>query len=103
MDDTSQMLVRFKRLMHDLENGSPARNSFRPWEVELLLDLQECHLGGPLRRRVLRRYKRAALKSIEGGSPPLKLSDYLARLRKRRCARELRCGAAPPGADMLST
>ncbi len=38
MDDTSQMLVRFKRLMHDLENGSPARNSFRPWEVGLLLD-----------------------------------------------------------------
>ncbi len=89
MDDPSQMAVRFKRLMHELADGSPARTSFRPWEIELLLDFQSCDLRGPLRRRVLRRYTRAALKGLDRGAGLLKLSEYLEKLRRRhlpRCA-----------------
>lgn len=89
MEDSSQMVVHFKRLMRDVQTGSLARNSFRPWEVELLLDFQSCELPGPTRRRILRRYERAVLKSIDRGAAPLKLSEYLARVRARnhlRCA-----------------
>jgi hypothetical protein len=89
MEDPSQIAVRFKRLMQDLENGSELRSTFRPWEIELLLDFQSCDLRGPLRRRVLRRYTRAALRNLERGAGLVKLSEYLDRLKKRnlpRCA-----------------
>ena len=41
------MLNRFNRLMGELLRGTIARNSFYPWEVEILLDLDAC----PLDRR----------------------------------------------------
>jgi hypothetical protein len=82
MTDSSQFLFRFDRLMRDVENGDTSRNSFRPWEVELLVDMHTCRLG-PNRRRVLRRYQRAVHRSLERGAPrPLKLSEYLSRARK---------------------
>lgn len=82
MDETSQMLVRFHRLLEDVESGASARNTFRPWEVELLVDLNCCELG-PNRRRVLRRWERAVQRGLESGAQrPLKLSDYLMRTRK---------------------
>jgi hypothetical protein len=82
MEDTSQVLVRFHRLMQDIETGSTARNTFRPWEVELLADLSGCQLG-PNRRRILRRWERAVQRGLErGATRPMKLSDYLVRTRK---------------------
>jgi hypothetical protein len=85
MDDTAQVLLRFNRLIRDLENGSASRNSFRPWEVELLLDMQDCHLGAD-RKRVLRRYQKAFHRCLErGATRPLMLSEYL--MRSRRCGR----------------
>jgi len=36
------MLNRFKRLIGEVMRGALARNSFQPWEVEILLDLQDC-------------------------------------------------------------
>ncbi len=83
MEDSSQLAVQFKRLMRDVLAGSLGRNSFRPWEIELLLDLQSCELPGPTRRRILRRYERAALKGLDRGAAPLRLSEYLARVRAR--------------------
>jgi hypothetical protein len=70
--------------MRDIEHGATSRNSFRPWEIELLVDFQNCDLGMN-RRRVLRRYEKAALRSIERGAHrPLTLSEYLARTRAGR-------------------
>jgi hypothetical protein len=82
--DTAQIVLRFKRFMREVENGAVLRNSFQPWEVELLMDLDQCTLRAN-RRRLLRRYQKAAVRSLEGGAPrPLKLSEYLARTRTRR-------------------
>ncbi len=82
--DTTQQVLRFKRFMREVETGVMVRNSFHPWEVELLVDLQQCHLRAN-RRRLLRRYQKAAVRSLEMGAPsPLKLSEYLARSRSRR-------------------
>lgn len=89
MEDSSQMVAHFKRLMRDLQAGSLLRNSFHRWEVDLLLDMQACKLPGPTRRRVLRRYERAVLKGLDRGAAPLKLSEYLDRVHARnhrRCA-----------------
>ena len=58
MSDSTQLLLRFNQLIRDVESGSTDRNSFRPWEVELLLDMQTCTLGSD-RKRVLRRYQKA--------------------------------------------
>ena len=84
MADTAQLVVRFKRLMREIESGALVRTSFYPWEVELLVDLDQCVLRAN-RRRLLRRFQKAAVHGLEmGGQRPLKLSEYLARTRSRR-------------------
>jgi hypothetical protein len=86
MGDSSQLIVRFERLMHDVENGNTKRNTFRPWEVELLLDMMSCELGSA-RNRVLRRYRKAVHRCLErGAAKPLMLSEYLSRSHKRASA-----------------
>ena len=82
MIDTSQTLIRFNRLMRDIDNGETSRTCFAPWEVELLLDLDACGLAQGQRRRVLQRYQKAAQRQIEAGFEPLRLSEYLGRRRQ---------------------
>ena len=70
--------------MREIESGALARTSFHPWEVELIVDLDQCQLHTN-RRRLLRRYQKAAVRGLElGAQGPLKLSEYLARTRSRR-------------------
>ena len=84
MPDTAQLAIRFKRFMREVESGVMARNNFHQWEVELLVDLEQCELHAN-RRRLLRRYQKAALRGLEmGAQRPLKLSEYMARTRARR-------------------
>ena len=84
MVDTEQLVVRFKRLMREIESGALQRNIFHPWEVELIVDLEQCQVRAN-RRRLLRRYQKAAVRGLEMGAlRPLKLSEYLARTRSRR-------------------
>jgi len=86
--DSDAVLQRFNRLIQELLDGDFRRNTFRPWEVELLLDIESCDLGGQNRREMLRRYQRAVRRHMErGGAAPFKLSEYLSRLRARRLAR----------------
>jgi len=86
MNDATHLLPRFNQLISDVENGTSNRNVFRPWEVELLVDMQSCQLGSD-RKRVLRRYRKAVQRSLEqGASRPLKLSEYLTRSRRERRA-----------------
>jgi hypothetical protein len=85
--DSETVLHRFNKLMQELLRGSILRNTFRPWEVEILLDIEACNLRDGLRRETLRRYQRAVQRSMEKGAPsPLKLSEYLDQNRMRRSA-----------------
>jgi hypothetical protein len=88
-EDRELMLNRFRRLVGELLRGEIRRNSFQPWEVEILLDFDACEL--PVRRRqdILRQYQRAVEKQMgtEDG-PPMKLSSFLV-------IRELRSKANP--------
>ncbi|MCW5982904.1 MAG: hypothetical protein KIT09_32745 [Bryobacteraceae bacterium] len=78
--DSEAVLNRFNRLIVELLRGTFSRNCFRRWEVELLLDIEECNLTGANRREILRRYQKAVQRHMEnGGTEPLKLSEYLAR------------------------
>jgi hypothetical protein len=80
-DDIEQrelMLNRFKRLIGELSRGEMTRNSFHPWEIDLLLDFDACEL--PVRRRLdlLRQYQKAVEQQMESGlGPPMKLSHFL--------------------------
>jgi hypothetical protein len=62
-----------------------ARNSFQPWEVEILMDLENCHLERRRRLEILRQYQRAVEKQMATGpGPPMKLSEFLAMRARRR-------------------
>ena len=86
--DSETVLAQFNRLISELLRGQLHRNCFRPWEIELLLDIEECHLGNGRRREILRRYQRAVQRRFDkGGDSLLKLSEYLeAKARRARRA-----------------
>jgi len=91
-------LNRFRRLMGELMRGELLRNSFMPWEIELLLDFEVCELPSRRRTEILRQYQRAVEKQLQSGpGPPMKLSHFLV-LRERRRSTALesrdvrRCG-----------
>jgi len=72
------MLNRFNRLISELLRGSIVRTTFQPWEVELLLDIQDCPIEPRKRQEILRQYQKAVQKQLETGpGPPMKLSEYL--------------------------
>jgi len=72
------MLNRFRRLVGELMRGAIARNSFEPWEVEILIDCQQCQLEPRRRLDTLRQYQKAVEKQMETGpGPPMKLSEFL--------------------------
>lgn len=74
------ILSQFNRLIRELLRGQINRNSFRPWEVELLLDIEECRLRESSKESTLRRYQRAVQRQMDrGATTPMKLSDYLGR------------------------
>lgn len=83
--DIETLLAQFNRLMGELLRGSMSRNTFRPWEIAILLDIDECDLRDANRREVLRRYQKAVQRHVErGGESLLKLSEYLERSRVKR-------------------
>ena len=82
--DQELMLNRFKRLIGEVTRGVVARNSFQRWEVEILLDLDNCQLERRRRMEILRQYERAVERQMtDGPGPPMKLSEFL-ELRARR-------------------
>ena len=42
LPDSDTVLAQFNRLIGELLRGSLNRNTFRPWEIEILLDLEGC-------------------------------------------------------------
>lgn len=76
--DSEVVLTRFNRLIQELIRGTMHRNTFQPWEIEILLDIEACNLRDAVRRETLRRYQKAVQRSMEKGAPvPLRLSQYL--------------------------
>jgi hypothetical protein len=83
--DAETVLAQFNRLIQELLRGNMARNTFRPWEIEILLDIESCEIRDSTRRETLRRYQRAVQRQMEkGANKPMKLSEYLESLRVRR-------------------
>ena len=79
------MLNRFRRLLGELSNGALVRNSFLPWEIELILDFRQCSLPPRRRHEILQQYARAVGRQMETGpGPPMTLSAFLAVREKRR-------------------
>lgn len=76
--DAEARLNRFNRLMQELIRGNINRNTFHPWEIEILLDIEACQLREPVKRETLRRYQKAVQRAMDKGAPtPLRLSEYL--------------------------
>ena len=73
------MLNRFRRLMTELQRGVINRNNFQPWEIDLLLDIENCQRERRRRADIIRQYIRAVERQLENGpGPPMKLSEFLA-------------------------
>jgi hypothetical protein len=78
--DPEDTLAQFNRLIRELLKGQIARNTFRPWEVELLLDIESCGLREASRETILCRYQKAVQRQLlRGVEQPMKLSEFLGR------------------------
>jgi len=87
LPDSDAVLAQFNRLIQELLRGNMQRNTFRPWEIDVLLDIESCSLREVNKRDVLRRYQKAVQRHMERGAPlPLKLSEYLESVRAKRGA-----------------
>jgi hypothetical protein len=91
-------LASLDRLIADLIDGQFRRTTFRPWEVEVLLDIQAFDFGASNKKEMLRRYQKAAHRWFDrGGRTLLLLSDYRA---KRHCRTPVNGGYAPDTAPL---
>lgn len=71
-------LNRFNKLLQELLRGTMNRNTFQPWEIEILLDIEHCNLREGVKRETLRRYQKAVQRAMDKGAPaPFLLSEYL--------------------------
>ena len=87
LPDSDTVLAQFNRLIQELLRGNMHRNTFRPWEIELLLDIESCNLREASKRETLRRYQKAVQRHMEKGARlPLKLSEYLEAVKTKRAA-----------------
>src|SRR6516225_6827996 len=87
LPDHDAVLAQFNRLIQELLRGTMHRNTFRPWEIELLLDIEACNLRESAKRETLRRYQKAVQRHMDKGARlPLKLSEYLDAVKAKRAA-----------------
>ena len=85
LPDSDTVLAQFNRLIQELLRGTMHRNTFRPWEIELLLDIETCNLRETNKRDFFRRYQKAVQRHMEKGARlPLKLSEYLDAVKAKR-------------------
>ena len=84
-EERELQLNRFRRLIGELLRGEIARNSFKPWEIDILLDFDACELPARRRQEILRQYQRAVERQLATGpGPPMKLSHFLVQREQRR-------------------
>jgi hypothetical protein len=85
LPDSETVLAQFNRLIQELLRGNVNRNTFRPWEIELLLDFELCEFPDSNKRELLKRYQKAVQRHMERGARlPFKLSEYIGTLRAKR-------------------
>jgi hypothetical protein len=85
LPDSDAVLAQFNRLIQELLRGNMHRNTFRPWEIELLLDIESCSMREASKRDMLRRYQKAVQRHMEKGARlPIKLSEYLEAVKTKR-------------------
>ncbi len=91
MPDYDAVLAQFNHLIEELLDGNLNRSNFRPWEVDILVDMVSCDLRGATRRAtILREYRQAVEQQIrKGAGVPLKLSEYLKQSSSRANRPEL--------------
>src|SRR5580658_10345137 len=106
-EDLNQLeiqLHRFNKLMVEVMRGSITRNSFQPWEFEILMDMDLCQFDRRRRLDILRQYQRAVGKQMERGpGPPMKLSRFLEIRASRQTAKPLRSHMGAPSRRPLPT
>lgn len=79
-DEQDAIRSQFRALITELVGGALTRNTFQPWEIDLIVDIDQYELPPSLRRRLLHRYERAVLRVMARNSAarPFLFSDYLA-------------------------
>jgi hypothetical protein len=71
-------LAQFNRLLRELLGEGLHRHTFRPWEIEILLDLESSDLKDPQRGTILRRYQKVVQRMMEQGARmPLRFAQYM--------------------------
>ena len=53
--DNESVLHQFNKLVQELLRGSITRNTFRQWEIDILLDIDGCDLRDGSRRQTVRK------------------------------------------------
>ena len=95
LPDSDAILAQYNRLVQELLRGNMHRNTFRPWEIELLLDIESCNLREASKRETLRRYQKAVQRQMEKGARlPMKLSEYLEAVKTKRGGQGAPVGSA---------
>lgn len=82
----AQEITAINQLVQELIAGTVRRSTFTQWELELLLDLQNCRVRKASRPDMLRRYLRAVqLQHVKyPAATPLRLATFLGWEAKRR-------------------
>jgi len=79
------MLRRFECLLSGFREGDFERNSFAPWELEILIDFAACRLENRRRTDILMQYRNAVARQLRSSpGPPMKLSEFLVQREARR-------------------
>jgi len=82
--ETEVDLARFNRFIREILDGQLTRNTFRSWEVQLLLDLDACQEPASKRTELLRRYQKAVQsQSLRGTGKFVTFGQFLERRLKR--------------------
>jgi|GEM_PF-927272 len=96
-----EVLAQFNHLMEELLGEGLRRSTFERWEMDILLDIESCHLSRSNWERVLRRYQRAVQRGMRKGAlAPLKLSEYLGLSKERRFKRKPAAAERSNGLDL---
>jgi len=97
LPDSETVLAQFNRLIQELLRGNIHRNTFRPWEIDVLLDIESCNLREASKRETLRRYQKAVQRHMDKGARlPLKLSEYLEAVKTKRSSNQNGASVASP-------
>jgi hypothetical protein len=87
--DHDAVLTQFNLLMGELLAGEIRRSHFRPWEIDILLDVKGCAVRGSRLYQILREYQKAVQAELEKQAQfPLRFSDFLERREKHRARRK---------------